>query len=261
MNQYLLLPLTAALLLVSCQHQTLWQQMASGWTKEEPVCYRNPSKALRERRSRTVDIALSPEWKLTEAQQTTAARKPKLVEGAQPARYLYPEDIAPTAEEIADGSALTDAQRAAMKQARRNAMEKAQWEAFEEAERYNKEHAAEFAPMEKQGRHIVIDLARQKGELRDGEQVLLAFNVCSGKKSTPTPPGHFHVLEKDLNHHSNLYDNAAMPYFLRLTLCGVGLHQGPLAGYPASHGCIRLNEKTARHLFSTCEVGTPVFVE
>lgn len=227
----------------------------------EPVRYRDPAMAMYHRRAYTVEIELSPKWKLTEAQMETALREPKVKEGTKPARYIYPEDVAPTEEEKANGSALTETQRANMRKARKRALQEACWQAYLEAERYNKEHDAELTQMEKQGKHIIINLKKQKGVYKDGNKELLSFSICSGRKSKPTPKGHFHVMEKDRNHRSNLYNSAKMPYFLRLTLGGVGLHQGNLPGYPASHGCIRLSEKTARYLFKNCEVGTPVFID
>ena len=51
-----------------------------------------------------------------------------------------------------------------------------------------------------------------------------------------------------------------MPYFMRLTNDGVGLHAGMLPGYAASHGCIRLPHAFAELLFSNVSVGTPVDV-
>lgn len=259
MKNILYLSLSVVLLLSSCNLQEPFAQIASSSASE--VRYKDPTTALRERRSKPVEIAMAPEWNLTEKQLVTATRKPQVKEGSNPTRYLYPEDLQPTEEETANGSALTAAQRTAMKKARQSAAEAAGWQAFEAAERYNKEHAAEFAPQEKQGKHIVINLNTQRGVLKDGETELLAFKVCSGSKSRPTPKGHFHVLEKDLNHHSNLYNNSAMPYFMRLTMDGLGLHQGPMVGYPASHGCIRLSEKTARSLYNQCDIGLPVFVQ
>jgi lipoprotein-anchoring transpeptidase ErfK/SrfK len=49
-----------------------------------------------------------------------------------------------------------------------------------------------------------------------------------------------------------------MPYFMRLTDGGVGLHAGELPGYPASHGCVRLPFGMARELYQRVEAGTPV---
>ncbi len=107
-------------------------------------------------------------------------------------------------------------------------------------------------------RQVVIRLADQRGLFLVDGQPALDFPVCSGSASRPTPTGSFEVLEKDLNHHSNLYDNAPMHCFLRLTWDGVGMHIGPILGYPASHGCIRLPESAARKLYACATVGMPV---
>jgi hypothetical protein len=58
------------------------------------------------------------------------------------------------------------------------------------------------------------------------------------------------------------FAGAKMPYFLRLTGDGVGLHAGPIPrpGHPASHGCIRLPGALAERLFSQVPVGTPVTI-
>jgi lipoprotein-anchoring transpeptidase ErfK/SrfK len=56
---------------------------------------------------------------------------------------------------------------------------------------------------------------------------------------------------------------APMPYWMRLTSYGVGMHAGPIPnpGSPASHGCIRLPPEMAETLFSVVEVGTPVTIK
>jgi lipoprotein-anchoring transpeptidase ErfK/SrfK len=73
-----------------------------------------------------------------------------------------------------------------------------------------------------------------------------------------TPTGDFTVSEKDLSHHSNLYENAPMPYFMRLTDGGIGMRAGFLPGYPASHGRVRLPSEMARELYQRVESGTSV---
>ena len=71
--------------------------------------------------------------------------------------------------------------------------------------------------------------------------VRIAVSTCStGRPGHATPTGTFVILQKDVNHHSSLYDDAPMPYMERLTWGGVALHAGNLPGYPASHGCVRL---------------------
>ena len=64
--------------------------------------------------------------------------------------------------------------------------------------------------------------------------------VSTGTTGRETPAGIFAVLEKNKDHHSSLYDDAWMPNMLRITWNGLALHGGPLPGYAASHGCVRM---------------------
>ncbi len=71
--------------------------------------------------------------------------------------------------------------------------------------------------------------------------------------------GVFTVIQKDLHHVSNLY-NASMPYMQRITWSGSALHEGPLPGYAASHGCVRLTTSFAQMLWKTTKMGARVIV-
>jgi hypothetical protein len=71
----------------------------------------------------------------------------------------------------------------------------------------------------------------------------------------------FTILQKDATHHSNKYNNAAMPYQERLTWDGVALHAGGLPGYPESHGCVHLPLEFAKELFAITNLGVTVVVE
>ena len=71
--------------------------------------------------------------------------------------------------------------------------------------------------------------------------------------------GVFTVIQKDRHHVSNLYD-ASMPYMQRITWSGSALHEGPLPGYPASHGCVRLTTSFAQLLWKTTKMGARVIV-
>ena len=51
-----------------------------------------------------------------------------------------------------------------------------------------------------------------------------------------------------------------MPYFMRLTNSGVGMHQGFLPGVADSHGCIRMPEKLVKIYWENAPLGTPVRV-
>jgi lipoprotein-anchoring transpeptidase ErfK/SrfK len=48
-----------------------------------------------------------------------------------------------------------------------------------------------------------------------------------------------------------------MPFFMRIN-GAIGMHQGFLPGYPASHGCIRLPKHMAEIFFRETPLGTLV---
>jgi len=106
--------------------------------------------------------------------------------------------------------------------------------------------------------HVIVSLADQRLYAYHDQQLVAWSKISSGRPGHETPTGTFTVSEKDVDHHSNLYNNAPMPYFMRLTDEGVGMHAGELPGYPASHGCVRLPLAMARELYRHVESGTPV---
>lgn len=103
-----------------------------------------------------------------------------------------------------------------------------------------------------------IHLSRQRGELLMDGQLAMDFPVCTGRANS-TPEGCYRILEKDKHHRSNLY-HVAMPYFMRLTYDGIGLHVGDVYTAPVSHGCIRLTREACIPLYQLLPVGTPVFI-
>ena len=133
---------------------------------------------------------------------------------------------------------------------------------------------------------IEIDLQQQTAYLlRDGRAVF-STPISSGRYGHLTETGSFKVIEKELNHHSNIYGKivdrygrtvvadadvdmrvprgyrfvpAPMRYFVRFDGAN-GLHSGILPGYPASHGCVRLPDQSAIAIFNAVDVGTPVTV-
>ena len=107
---------------------------------------------------------------------------------------------------------------------------------------------------------IIVSLTKQRVYVyRNGIQI--GVSTCStGKKDHETPTGVFTILEKEKEHYSSLYDDAAMPMMQRLTWDGIALHAGKLPGYPASHGCVRLPKAFAEKLYDVTQPGTPVII-
>ena len=84
--------------------------------------------------------------------------------------------------------------------------------------------------------------------------------VSTGVKGRETPAGVFAVIEKDKDHHSTMYDDAWMPNMQRITWNGLALHGGPLPGYAASHGCIRMPYGFAEEMFDKTRIGMRVII-
>src|SRR3984957_19946671 len=106
----------------------------------------------------------------------------------------------------------------------------------------------------------IVSLQNQRITVYDAGGWILRAPVSSGQKERETPAGIFSVIQKDADHHSNLYDDAFMPHMQRLTWSGIALHGGPLPGYPASHGCVRMPFDFAERLFDLTELGLRVIV-
>ena len=135
---------------------------------------------------------------------------------------------------------------------------------------------------------VEIALKEQRGLLLVNGAIAMDFPIASGKKTHPTPTGSYTIRAKEKDYASNLYgkvydasgvivvedadtrenaipeggrfEGAKMPYWMRLTDSGVGLHVGYVPGRPASHGCIRLKNDTAAELFKLTKIGTPVVI-
>ena len=136
---------------------------------------------------------------------------------------------------------------------------------------------------------IVINLAKQRGFLMNGGEIVMDYPICSGIASRPTPTGTFYILEKVVDKKSNRYgriydaagevvnrdadavldpipeggrfEGAPMRNWMRLTNDGVGHHIGPVRRYPASHACIRGPGATIPIVYSKVKPGTRVTVE
>jgi hypothetical protein len=134
---------------------------------------------------------------------------------------------------------------------------------------------------------IRIDLSEQKAFFYKGGELVGVSTISTGREGYATPTGSYRILSKSRDHVSSLYgnyvdadgniimkdvdtrkdrkppgaiyDGARMPFFMRFT-GGVGMHEGFLPGYPASHGCIRMPGFMAEAFFNNVSVGTPVTV-
>jgi hypothetical protein len=106
----------------------------------------------------------------------------------------------------------------------------------------------------------IVSIKSQQVTFYDADGWILRAPVSTGIKGRETPAGVFAVVEKNKDHHSSLYDDAWMPNMLRITWNGIALHGGPLPGYAASHGCIRMPYGFAEKLFGKVPMGMRVII-
>jgi hypothetical protein len=122
------------------------------------------------------------------------------------------------------------------------------------------------------GKRIEIDLLEQRMYVFEYDTQVYTFTVSTGISRTPTIPGQFQILFKEEAAFAKRWQ-LDMPYFmgvyeedegffngiheLPITHYGTRLSRGVL-GYPASFGCIIVDEGDAKTLFDWAEVGTLV---
>jgi hypothetical protein len=106
----------------------------------------------------------------------------------------------------------------------------------------------------------IVSIKSQQVTFYDADGWILRAPVSTGTGGRETPAGVFALLEKDKDHHSTLYDDASMPNMQRITWNGIALHGGPLPGYAASHGCVRMPYDFAENLFDKTRIGMRVII-
>jgi hypothetical protein len=106
----------------------------------------------------------------------------------------------------------------------------------------------------------IVSIRSQNVTFYDSEGWIFRAPVSSGTTGRETPAGVFAVIEKDADHHSTMYDDAWMPHMQRITWNGVALHGGPLPGYAASHGCVRMPFDFADRMFDKTRIGMRVII-
>lgn len=105
------------------------------------------------------------------------------------------------------------------------------------------------------GRHAEGNLSLQLLALADGNRVREIYPISSGKPSTPTILGDFHVYSKVPGY---LPDGM---YYSNFFIRGYAIHgYDPAPDYPASHGCMRLPIRDATSVYGWLQIGNWVDV-
>ena len=105
------------------------------------------------------------------------------------------------------------------------------------------------------GTHVEGNLRMQLLALINGSTVYAIYPISSGKPSTPTILGHFHVYQRTPGY---LPDGM---YYSDFFYGGYAIHgYDPAPDYPASHGCMRLPIVDAISVFNWLSYGDTVDV-
>jgi len=107
---------------------------------------------------------------------------------------------------------------------------------------------------------IFISINQQKLHLYSDGAHVADTSIATGVPSLPTPLGIFSVIQKQVFHRSNIYNDAPMPYMQRITWSGVAMHEGESIGHRASHGCIRMPHDFAVRLYRLTKLNTRVII-
>jgi lipoprotein-anchoring transpeptidase ErfK/SrfK len=98
---------------------------------------------------------------------------------------------------------------------------------------------------------IKVDKSAQRMTVTvDGNQ-LYDWPVSTGGRGYDTPSGTFKPFRMDIDHYSEEWDNAPMPYSIFFTKTGDAVHgtyEQRNLGHAVSHGCVRLSVKNAATL-------------
>jgi hypothetical protein len=99
---------------------------------------------------------------------------------------------------------------------------------------------------------IEVDKSTQQMTVTVNGEQLYQWPVSTGGQGYDTPSGNFRPFRMEIDHYSEEWDNAPMPYSIFFTQEGHAIHgtNHSSLGRPASHGCVRLSVKNAATLWA-----------
>ncbi|MBV8183474.1 MAG: L,D-transpeptidase [Hyphomicrobiales bacterium] len=99
---------------------------------------------------------------------------------------------------------------------------------------------------------IEIDKSAQQMTVTLNDELLYTWPVSTGTEEYDTPGGTFIPFRMEIDHQSDEWDNAPMPYSIFFTTIGNAIHgtyESRSLGHPVSHGCVRLSLANAATLW------------
>jgi len=109
---------------------------------------------------------------------------------------------------------------------------------------------ADYAPAAPLAKLLIVDqVAQVFGAYEQGKLVRWG-PVSTGRESSPTPPGLYHLNWRSKGRHSTVNREWFLRWYFNFdNRRGLSLHEYELPGLPESHSCVRLLERDARWIF------------
>lgn len=107
--------------------------------------------------------------------------------------------------------------------------------------------------------HIEISLPKKSLDFYQGGTMVSSYPIAIGKSSTPSPIGHWKIINKKILNYPSVFGSR----WMGISLPSYGIHgtNNPNSiGKAISLGCIRMFNNHAEELFSRVSIGTPVLI-
>jgi hypothetical protein len=105
---------------------------------------------------------------------------------------------------------------------------------------------------------VIIDIGAQRAYLVKDGAIAFETPISSGRGARMTPRGTFTITEKVRSGKYSTIYKCPLPGWMRIGEMPIGMHEGQLPGYPASHGCVRMPLESALFIFDHAPKGTTV---
>jgi hypothetical protein len=105
---------------------------------------------------------------------------------------------------------------------------------------------------------IVIVIGQQRAYMLKDGAIAFETPISSGRGPRMTKRGTFTITEKVRSGKMSTIYKCPLPGWMRIGEMPIGMHEGDLPGYPASHGCVRMPIESAHFIFDNAPKGTTV---
>ena len=105
---------------------------------------------------------------------------------------------------------------------------------------------------------IVIVIGQQRAYMLKDGQIAFETPISTGSGPRMTKRGTFTITEKIKKGKISTIYKCPLPGWMRIGDLPIGMHEGELPGYPASHGCVRMPIESAYFIFDNAPKGTTV---